>query len=174
MNERSEMGEQKVGEPLWELRHAVQALALTEYEHARMDALDYYIEKFLMNFFPEVVDEALSDEQLAQLDPETVKQIGFLLIGDAILQLREQLVPAETHQADPNWHHQLVRRIAKLAGLADGPWVEHVLSDQAQGAEDAPLLGQLSDDLGVEVAKFFVVQPAMLEVVIEDVLGDGP
>ena len=134
-----------------------------------MDAIDHYIETFLMKFFPEVVDDALTDLQLEQLDPDTVKQVGFLLIGDAIMQLRDRLVPANT-AVEPDWHQQLVRRLAKLSGLGEGPFVEHVLSSTSKEIETDPLLTQLSGELGVEVAKFYVVQPAMIELVVEDVL----
>lgn len=170
MNDRRAMGEEKVGEPLWELRHAANILAHVEFEHVRMDAIDHYIETFLMKFFPEVVDDALSDQQLADLDPDIVKQVAYLLVGDAIVQLRERLVSADTLESDPNWHEQLLQRIAKLTGLDDGPFIDHVLSDPQPEVESDPLLTQLSSKLGVEVAKFLVVQPAMIEVVIEDVL----
>ncbi len=170
MVDRQELGEEKVGEPLWELRHAANILAQVEFEHVRMDAIDHYIATFLMEFFPQVVDEALTDEQLENLDPDAVKQIGFLLIGDAIVQLRGRLVSAELQQAEPGWHEHLVQRIAKLVSLQEGPFVQHVLSQPEVDVESDPLLMSLSQRLGVEVAKFFVVQPAMIEVVVEDVL----
>lgn len=170
MADRSELGAEKVGEPIWDVRHAVNILSHTEFEHVRMDAIDYYIEKFLMGFVPGVVDEALSDEQLENLDPDTMKQIAFLLVGNAIVELRERLVSAETLQSDPNWHEQLIRRIAKLLALHEGPYIDQVLSEPPDDITTDPLIAKLSDEMGMELAKFFIVQPGMIEVVIEDVL----
>lgn len=170
MADRSELGEEKIGEPIWDVRHAVNILSHTEFEEARLDAIDYYIETFLMDFVPGVVDEALSDEQLEKLDPETMKQVAFLLVGNAIVELRERLVSPEMFQSDPKWHEQLIRRIAKLLALHEGPFIDQILSPSPEDITTDPLIAKLSEEMGMELAKFFIVQPAMIENVIEDVL----
>ncbi|MCC9605100.1 hypothetical protein LOC68_24655 [Blastopirellula sp. JC732] len=171
MTNRWELGGEKVGEPIMALRDAVNALRSGEFEGVRIDAIDHYIELFLMSFVPSIIDESLSDQQLEALDPDTVKQASFLLLANAIMQLRNKLAKSEKLQADSEWHERLIRHIAGLAQIEESPYVEFALRPPGVNLVNDPLISGLSQKMNVEIAKFFIIQPAMIEVVVEDVLG---
>ena len=167
MSDRSELGEEKVGDPIWELQNAAQILCMTEFENVRSDAIEAYLETFLMSVLPGVIDEAISDEQLANLSPGTTSRVAFLLLAHFVHELRDRLAP----KADPAWAETYIRRVADLIKIQGDPVVDRALRPQGLDDENDPLIKQFSAEMGVEVAKFFVLQPAMIEVVVEDVLS---
>lgn len=171
MPNRSELIEEKIDDPLSDLRDAAEVAAMVEFEAVRLDAIAYYFDRFLQGFLAEAVEDALRGKKLERLSPDDTRQAGFLLLADFMTQLGNRLVTPSFAKAQPKWLGQFLRRIAKLGNLSHPPLVRLALKGSLDSVLNHPVVAKLSDTLGVSLEKVLVLQPLMIENVIDEVLS---
>jgi hypothetical protein len=170
---RRELGAERVGAPLWELRAAIgQACETPPFDAVREDALEYYFERFLGSWLPEAIDHSLSTRELAQLDPDHVKQSAFLLLAQCVRKLREHLVPDGFPQKDSGlWGERFLIKVSELADLDARAYAEWVMNLEDLDDDAIDQVVALGKKLGVSGNALFAYHAVMIDVVLEDVFG---
>jgi hypothetical protein len=170
---RTELGAERVGTPLWELKGAIdEACETPPFEPVRKDALEYYFEKFLGSLLPGAIDQSLSTKELARLEPDVVKQSAFLLVAQCVRKLRNHLVPDGFPQKDSGlWGERFLVKISELAELDARAYAEWVLQLKDFDDDAGEQVVKLGTKLGVSGNMLYAYHTAMIGVVLEDIFG---
>jgi hypothetical protein len=170
---RTELGAERVGVPLWELKGAIdQACETPPFEAVRQDALEYYFERLLGSWLPEAIDRSHSTGELAKLDPEVVKQSAYFLIAQCVRKLRNHLVPDGFPQKDSGlWGERFLVKVSELAELDARAYVQWVLQLKDFDDDAVEQIVKLGANLGISGNMLYAYHTAMIGVVLEDVFG---
>jgi hypothetical protein len=164
---RSELGAKNVGAPIRRLEAAVIKVGQSEpYRRVHLQALRYYLDKFLKSWFPGALDEALSTTQLSKLDPLSVKRTAFLLLATCVWKLHHQLVPDDFPNKETGlWMEDFLARVAEAAGLDPHTYAQ--LDRKIQNDDGMDQIIELGNELGIGNT-LFAYHTMMIEIVAED------
>ncbi len=175
MTDRSELGEEKFGVPALSVIAAVHSVLEREpWNKINREAVDYYIEKMPMQWLPQLADARMTDEQLAGLDPNHVKDSVFLLTRDMFRHNELYLLPAEAADWDDDWVEALFREIAEEAQLDLGRYADWEDSFDIEDPFDHDKIGwaiRMASFFSAEPEKLALTHEAIVEGVVEDVLA---
>jgi len=147
--------------------------SMEEYQRIRFDAVEFYCDRFLCSELMSLIDESLSIEQLAELNPNVVKVAFIMLLRDMMQSHRHKIV---TEPEEQSWDTQRIEQfIVALFFESQAPmqpyqdWLEVVKSEEEEPS--AMLLAGLAKQLGVNRNMLFVYQMSTIDVIAEDVLS---
>jgi hypothetical protein len=173
-NQRAQLGAARVGTPANELQQAIARLAsMEEYQQIRFDAVEFYCQRLLFRELISLIDESLTLEQLAELDPDTVKVVFLMLLRDMMQSHRQKIVKTPQGQKwDTQWIEQFILGLfyelqAPVQPYQD--WLSFVADEDTE--DSAPLMAGLAGQLGVNPKMLYIYQLSACDVVLEEVLS---
>jgi hypothetical protein len=169
-SDRILFGKVNVGMPVMELMTATaNVLAEPDFKTVRGDAVQYYCEKFLMTALPEMIDDTLSDDQLANLDANQTRDTSFVFLGDMLRKLHDRLVPETFPQRDL-WPERFLIRLSEVSGVPVDVYAASVLQTKSYEADTSPQLEAAAAKLGLKPKHMAMLHTLVVELVDDDVL----
>lgn len=108
--DRKQVGQQRLGAPVMQTFDALtNAVDRKQWRDFRPGLVGYYFSKMIGGWLFQLIDNALSDEQLDAVAPEEVIAITLLLLRDMFRHSSRLLRP---DTADPVWVEQLFSEVA--------------------------------------------------------------
>ena len=117
--DRTEVGQQRVGEPISALIDAIlNSIQKAAWQDFDIRPLLYYTEKMVGKWLLHYIDQSLSDRQLLAISAEEVQTPALLLIRD-MFRHHSRLIRPRTQ--DVSWVESLFREVAAELQLPTGP-----------------------------------------------------
>jgi hypothetical protein len=166
MPDRKQLGQQKLGEPVWDAFGAIaETVDQNPWPDFNREAVRYYFDKMVGAWLLRLIDNSLSDAQLAAVDPVEVKILIVSLFRDMFRHNHDLLRPSIQ---DGQWVETLFGDVAKRLHLpadrlADGGQPYEI--DEVSQCDWARELGK---PFGVPAEKLFVCHSAIVTGVREE------
>ena len=168
------LGRLNVAQPIDALIEAAAAvLSDAEYSPVRDDAVRFYCERFLQGAFSRLIDRTWSDDQLAKVDPNAIRDASYLLLGDMLRKLAQRLVPADYPRPDL-WQEKFLVMLSAKSRVPVELYGQWVMQLDRYDADTTTQLQKLAQKLGLPGQALVQIQAAAIEVTHREVLAAPP
>lgn len=164
---RNELGLKHIGEPTTAfLRTVTDTMAEKCGPDFRSDAVLYYAERVFCKWIPTLIDDAYTDEQLAELTPEKLRSVYLALLWDMLRHNRTEL------WSSPDTAQWVDALCAEIALRSDTQYPD-VFSDNhvfdIYNIDNDRWADELGKYIGVPGVKLFACHSALVAGVVEKV-----
>jgi len=164
--QRKQLGQQRLGAPIGDTFNAlVTAVDQKPWPDFQREPVGYYFSKMVGSWLIRLMDSALSDKQLAAVQPEDVKAITLLLFRD-MFRHNSRLLRPET--AEPGWVEDLFKEIAAELKLPAARLHDDGQPYEIEDIDNCGWAETLAAPFGLPAEKLFVCHHAIVTGVQEE------
>lgn len=163
---RLELGQQNIGTPVMQAYESlVDTIDQTGWPDFQREPVGYYFEKMIGHWLLQLMDKALFDEQLANVDTISVSTITLLLLRDMF---RHNAPILRIDAANEQWVDPLFERVAVRLGLPVAAFLTHTSPFELEDMGNCRWATDLSKPFGIVPLKLFACHSAIVTGVQEE------